>query len=317
MKFTYEFIKENLRIYQEAKESLPTISDYENGLVSFQVMKNIGLDKFAEFYNFQKNLSDNDFSTIQAINFKELKQILIEKTKSERFKTWLKNKTVNSFKRIIEEDSQTFDRLLNGRWISKPGYTYRGRKIWGRRSNEVIDGFDTSFIPLLNWIISNDIDTCEKSECDIYKKFTQQDKYLIRIKYYSEVCLSLDLVPKVEIEVTRNLLNSLVGYIESSNIDFRKLNSDFITDTLQNKIRSLMTIYSGVKIRSKVDLKTNYGTDRLTKGKDYVVESSSISSGFLRVLIVDDSGLRNWYDYKEFEDKSIERDLILNQLGIF
>ena len=78
-----------------------------------------------------------------------------------------------------------------------------------------------------------------------------------------------------------------------------------------------MTIYSGVKIRSKVDLKTNYGTDRLTKGKDYVVESSSISSGFLRVLIVDDSGLRNWYDYKEFEDKSIERDLILNQLGIF
>ena len=98
MKFTYEFIKENLRIYQEAKDSLPTISDYENGLVSFQVMRNIGLDKFAEFYNFQKNLSDNDFSTIQAINFKELKQILIEKTKNERFKNWLKNKTSNSLK---------------------------------------------------------------------------------------------------------------------------------------------------------------------------------------------------------------------------
>lgn len=316
MKFSYEFIKENQRIYELAKQQLPIITNFERGDVSHTVMRNIGLEKFVDFFNFMTELNKHGFTPIQAISYKELKQILIDKTQNVRFKTWLKNKTNKSFKKLIEEDSQTFDRLLNGRWISKPGYNMRGRKIWGRRANNVTEGFDVAFIPLLNWIISNDIDTCDKLDNDIYKNFKLQDKYANRIKWYTDVQLSIENVPQREIEITQKLTSSLIDFIDSSNMDFRKLNYDFIIDTMQNKIRRLMEVPRGTVVRSKVDVKSSYNQNRLTERKEYTVEASTINSGFIRVLVVDDSGNRNWYDYRQFEDKSIERDLILSQLGI-
>lgn len=316
MKFTYEFIKENIRIYQETKKQLPIISDFENGDVTYNAMRNVGLDKFAEFFNFQRDVNKQGFSLIQALTYKELKEIIITKTQNERFKTLLKNKSLKSFKKLIEEDSQTFDRLINGRWLRKPGYNNRGRRSWGRRSNLCVEGFDTAFIPLLNWIISNEIDTCENSQNDIYKKFSSQDKYVSRLKWYTGVQLSMELVPQKEIEVTHKLISSLVDFIDGSNIDFRKLNSDFIIDTLQNKIRKLITVPDGTIIRSKCDTDSSYGQNRLIEGKDYIVEGSSISAGFLRVAVTDESGLKNWYDYRLFEDLSTQRDLLLTQLGI-
>lgn len=316
MKFSYDKIKENLRIYNEAKERLPIISDFETGKVSINIMRNVGLDKFADFYQFQKNIQDKNFTFIQALNYQEIKEIIINQTSSERFKTLIKNKSLKSFKKLIEEDSQTFDRLLNGRWLTKPGYSNRGRRLYGRRSNECVEGFDKAFIPLLNWIISNDIDVCENKKVDIFKSFIEQDKYTSRIKWYTGIHLSLDNVPLKEIEITHNLLKSLIDFVEGSKIDFRKLNSDFIIESFQNKVKNLMIPENGTFIRSKFDFKSSAGSDRLTSGKDYIIESSNIQSGFLRVLIIDDSGYRNWYDYREFEDKSIERDLLLNQLGI-
>lgn len=315
MKFTYEFIKENLRIYNEAKEQLPIIKEYEKGMVSHSVMRNLGLDKFAEFYQFNKNLELFGFSSIKALTYKELKEILIENTKSQRFKTWLKNRTSNYFKKLIQEDSQAFDRLLNGRWISKPSYNHRGRKSYGRRSNECIEGLDVAFSPLINWIITNNLDTCEQSNNDVYNKFTRQSKYSSKLKWYTSVELNIESVPKREIEVTHGLLTSIVDFIEETKIDFRKLNSDFIIDSIQTKIISLMSVNPGTSIRSTIDDKSNYNTQRLTSGKNYIVENSNIHSGFLRVMITDDTGSRNWYDYRLFEDKSVNRDLLLSQLG--
>jgi hypothetical protein len=54
MKFTYEFIKENLRIYNEAKSKLPIISQYEKQEVSYNAMRTLKLEQFADFYNFIK-----------------------------------------------------------------------------------------------------------------------------------------------------------------------------------------------------------------------------------------------------------------------
>ena len=66
----------------------------------------------------------------------------------------------------------------------------------------------------------------------------------------------------------------------------------------------------------KKTLSSNYGVPRLTEDKNYVVEDSVIQSGFARVMVVDDTGIRNWYDYRLFQDKSFERDFLLSQLGI-
>jgi hypothetical protein len=54
MKLNYDLIKKNLAIYAEAKELFPTISEYERGEVGSNVMRNIGLQYFAEFWDFMK-----------------------------------------------------------------------------------------------------------------------------------------------------------------------------------------------------------------------------------------------------------------------
>jgi hypothetical protein len=306
MKFTYDFIKENIRIYNIAKEKLPVITKYENGEVSLNAMRYLGLDKFAEFYNFSKGKE-----LIRAISYKELKEVLIEKTKVERFKTYLKNRTQKQFISLLTEDGQTFDRLLNGRWITKPTY-YKNR---GRRSHERIDSFVTEFEKLINFIISNDIDTFNTFDSLIYRSFHQQDYFQNSIKWYTDVVLDIDSVPTREIEVTTNLMNSLFNFIVDSTLDFRKLNSDFLIDSVQNKIRGLMNIPIGTKVKSIVNLTRN-NILHLTKDKFYTVESTTISSGYLKVWLVDDTGYRNFYEYKYFEDVSIQRDLLLAQLGI-
>jgi hypothetical protein len=295
MKFTYDFIKENLKIYEEAKAKLPIITEFELGSVTYNAMRSIGLGEFAEFYNFK-----SVHSIINAISWRELKPILIECTNNVRFKTWLKNRTEVKFRQMLNNVDE-FDRLLNGRWITKPNYNRRGR-----RSSERVEGLDFAFVPLINWVISNDIEICDLSG---------QHLLLNKIKWYKGVILNLDTVALREVEITTNMMSSLVDSISSSNIDFRKLNIDFIIDSLSNNIRSLMKVPLGTKLKSLIDLERS-GVSYLTKDNYYTVDSSTISNGFIRVFITDNTGFRSYYDYKHFEDMQIHRDILLRQMGL-
>jgi hypothetical protein len=308
MKFSYEFIKENLRIYNLAKEQLPIISQFENGEITYNAMRSLGLDKFAEFHQFSK-----DKDIIRAISYKELKEIFVEETTDIRFKTYLKNRTQKQFIKLLTEDGQIFDRLLNGRWLTKPSYGYKLRR--GRRSNQKIEAFYKHFDKLINFIISNDIDTYKTTDSLIYSSFESQSFFAQQIKWYTGVILDISVAPEKEIKVTTELMGSLIDFIVDSKLDFRKLNSDFIIETMQSKIRNLMSIPNGTKIKAVQDIVKN-GHQYLTKDKFYTVDSSMISSGFVKVLVTDDSSIRNYYEYKYFEDVSVQRDLLLSQLGI-
>ena len=313
MKFTYDFIKENLRIYNQAKEMLPVISQYEQGLISQNSMRSLGLELFSQFYDFTKSQKNMGFELIQAISYKELKEVIAKNTTVDRFKTYITRRTQPQFKKLISEDSETFDRLLNGRWISKP--TYRRR---GRRSNEVVSGLK-SFVPLINWIISNDIQTCDL-EANHFQSFKNQTVYQYQLRWYTGIHLDVEKLPKREIDITFNLLNSFVDFLTETQTDFRKLNCDFIVENISSKLKSLMKIPTGTTIKSLVDLNnTNAYTgpySELTKDKTYTVEDSSITGGYIRVWISNDRGVRTYYNYSLFEDVSIHRDLLLQQLGI-
>jgi len=313
MKFTYDFIKENLRIYNQAKEMLPVISQYEQGLISQNSMRSLGLEIFSQFYDFTKSQKNMGFELIQAISYKELKEVIAKNTTVDRFKTYITRRTQPQFKKLISEDSETFDRLLNGRWISKP--TYRRR---GRRSNEVVSGLK-SFVPLINWIISNDIQTCDL-EANHFQSFKNQTVYQYQLRWYTGIHLDVEKLPKREIDITFNLLNSFVDFLTETQTDFRKLNCDFIVENISSKLKSLMKIPTGTTIKSLVDLNnTNAYTgpySELTKDKTYTVEDSSITGGYIRVCISNDRGVRTYYNYSLFEDVSIHRDLLLQQLGI-
>ena len=313
MKFTYDFIKENLKIYNQAKEMLPVISQYEEGLISQNSMRSLGLEIFSQFYDFTKSQKNMGFELIQAISYKELKEVIAKNTTVDRFKTYITRRTQPQFKKLISEDSETFDRLLNGRWISKP--TYRRR---GRRSNEVVSGLK-SFVPLINWIISNDIQTCDL-EANHFQSFKNQTVYQYQLRWYTGIHLDVEKLPKREIDITFNLLNSFVDFLTETQTDFRKLNCDFIVENISSKLKSLMKIPTGTTIKSLVDLNnTNAYTgpySELTKDKTYTVEDSSITGGYIRVWISNDRGVRTYYNYSLFEDVSVHRDLLLQQLGI-
>jgi hypothetical protein len=312
MKFTYDFIKENLRIYNQAKEILPVISQYEKGIISHNSMRTLGLDSFAQFYDFITSQKEKDFELIQAISYKELQESIVKYTEVERLKKYINRRTQAQFKKMISQDSQTFDRLLNGRWISKPTHTRRGR-----RSDESISGLKMCFVPLINWIISNDIDTCNLTDIDYsnrFQSFAKQNIYRNQIRWYDDIRLDIKKIPKREIDVTFNLLNSFVDFLTETNTDFRKLNCDFIIDNISTKLKSFMKIKQGTAIKSLVDLKNPHS--ELTKDKTYVVEDSNISGGYVKVWITNDRGNSAYYEYSLFEDVSIQRDLLLQQLGL-
>jgi hypothetical protein len=276
-------------------------------------MRSLGLELFSQFYEFTKSQKNMGFELIQAISYKELKEVIAKNTTVDRFKTYITRRTQPQFKKLISEDSETFDRLLNGRWISKP--TYRRR---GRRSNEVVSGLK-SFVPLINWIISNDIQTCDL-EANHFQSFKNQTVYQYQLRWYTGIHLDVEKLPKREIDITFNLLNSFVDFLTETQTDFRKLNCDFIVENISSKLRSLMKIPTGTTIKSLVDLNSTSAYvgpySELTKDKTYTVEDSSINGGYIRVCISNDRGVRTYYNYSLFEDVSIHRDLLLQQLGI-
>ena len=319
MKFTYDFIKENLKIYNQAKEMLPVISQYEQGLISQTSMRSLGLELFVQFYEFTKSQKNLGFELIQAISYKELKEVIAKNTTVDRFKTYITRRTQPQFKKLISEDPETFDRLLNGRWISKP--TYRRR---GRRSNEVVSGLKNCFVPLINWIISNDIQTSDL-ESNHFQSFKNQTVYYYQLRWYTGIHLDVEKLPKREIDITFNLLNSFVDFLTETQTDFRKLNCDFIVENISSKLRSLMKIPTGTTIKSLVDLNNTSAytgsyrcpfIQELTNDKTYTVEDSTITGGYIKVWVSNDRGVRTYYNYSLFEDVSIHRDLLLQQLGI-
>lgn len=309
MKLNYDLIKKNLATYEEAKELFPVISDYERGEVNINVMRNLGLQEFGEFYDFLKRGNPIE----EGMTWRKLKIIIADKTPNARLKKFFMNRTQRQFNEILMDGPQ-FDRLLNGRWVSKPALTRRGRMSYGRRGDECIDGLKTCIIPLLNYIIQNNIDVYEDSKEYIYKKFVNQESIYYSIRWYTTMELKFDDVPKREIDVTRKLLNTFVEIMEETKIDFRKLNSEYIISSISNKIRSSMNVPSGTMLKCLKDVK--YGNKiALVANTSYEVRSSNLNmNGYLQVYVTDELNRSTSYPYSCFEDMAFHRDDLLSSL---
>jgi hypothetical protein len=312
MKINYDSIKLNLATYQEAKSILPVIGEYEREEVSSSVMRNLGLGKFAEFSDFLKQSEKLGFNPItEDITWRKLKLIISTHTKVDRLKKFVMNRTQKKFTELLN-NNEDFDRLLNGRWIRKPGHTPRGKKTYGKRSDVRIDGLEYCAIPLVNYIILNDIEVFE-SDPNIYS-FITQDRLMSITKWYTFEKLDFDKVPKREIEVTKKLLDNFINTIEESHIDPRKLNLDYIVSTLSDKIRKSMVVPNGTIIKCLRDVNNDYRKQVLTKDVSYSVRGSYIQGGYLKVSVTNDLGGSDYYDYANFEDMAIHREDLLRSL---
>jgi hypothetical protein len=228
------------------------------------------------------------------------------------------NKTQNQFNSILK-DGETFDRFLNGRWITKPGYSNRGRRTYGRRGDECIESFSTCIVPIINYLIQSDVEVYDGSGSIIFDSFLNQSRISHSLRWYTTKVLDLNVVPKREIDVTRKLLNSFVQIMEDSKIDFRKLNSDYITVAISEKIKNSMSVPVGTMLKCiKSYQYTQIGNPNvqfsIKENNSYEVKNSNISNGFVRVLVRTESGRDDWFDYSNFEDMAFHRDDLLSQL---
>lgn len=317
MKFTYAAIRQNIRFYEQAKELYPIISQFEKGEVSMQAMISLKLGDFADFYNFKKSNETLGFELDKPISWRKLKNLILEHTRVLRFKTYIKNRTQKEFVKLLTENGQTFDRLTNGRWLRKPS-----RRTYGKRHSEKIEGFSVCFVPIINFIICNEIDTFATGWGDDFKSFRDQEVYYNKIKWFVESNSGLSIlenslkkIPQREVDISTAMMKSLANFIQESEIDFRKLNSDFIIEIISKKIKGFMEVPTGTTLKCIEDVKSgNYS--ELTEGETYKVITSNIQSGFVRVCVLNDRGSSHYYDYSKFEDVSLQRDLLLSQLGI-
>ena len=102
MKITYDIIRKNIDTYKEAKDIFPVITQFEENEIDYSAMHSLGLNKFADFHMFIKYLKLHGFEPItDTKSFRVLKPIIVDKTTTGRFKTFIKNRTQKKFEAIF------------------------------------------------------------------------------------------------------------------------------------------------------------------------------------------------------------------------
>lgn len=312
MKLTYDIIKHNLAIYEVARNTFDVLKKYESGEVSRNDLSLFNLSQFGEFYDFVKNTKDTGHQPVEFITFKDLKKQICDATNGVRFVSLIRNMSKPKFVKMLAEEGEKFDRLYNGRWISKPKSTRTGRMTTGRRSTETVEGLRICFIQLINWIIINQIDVYDNSS-ETFKSFKYQ--FHSKMKWYLEE-LSFESVPKEELEISDKLISNLFDLITDTKLNFRKFNTDFIINRISSKIKSMVLIPIGTMVKCKEDQFSVYNTniEVLTSGNYYEVKYSSLNNGFLYVRVLDDRGQTQTFPFSVFEDVQLRRGNLLDEL---
>ena len=306
MKITYDIIHKNLTTYSTAKVIFPAIEQFEKNEIDYSAMHSLGLGKFADFYMFLKSNKIQEFDPISNTkSFRVLKPIILEKTTTERFKTFIKNRTQKKFDSIFN-DSDLFDRLLNGPWKSRPQMRRNGRMGYGTRKNERVEGFKTAIVPIINYIILN--------ELEVNQRFVGQDSISNQTKWYVDEVLSFDKVPQKEIELTNKLLQTFSEVVDKERVDFRKLNINYVMSAISTKIKNAMKIPNGTQLKCIKELLAPNQDKLLEEGKLYEVFGTYERNGFLTVYIKNEQGGSSYYEYSYFEDVSMKRDDLLSML---
>ena len=312
MKITYDIIKHNLTIYEVARNTFDVLKKYELGEVNRSDLSLFNLSDFGEFYDFLKSVKETGYEPVQFITFKDLKNKIVEKTNTRRLAKLVKNMSKPKFVKMLTEEGPKFDRLFNGRWTTKPRNNRYGRLLSGRRATESVEGFNSCFVQLINWIIINEIDVYDTYDIT-YRKFTEQSNS--KIKWYLNK-LNFDEVPKEELEVSDKLISNLFDLIEDTKLNFRKFNTDFIINRISSKIKDMVLIPVGTMVKCKEDQFSPYNTSIkiLTSENYYEVKHSYLNAGFLCVRLQDDRGQYQNFSFSLFEDVQLRRGNLLDEL---
>ncbi len=181
-----------------------------------------------------------------------------------------------------------------------------GRMGYGTRKNERVEGFKTAIVPIINYIILN--------ELEVNKSLIGQDSISNQTKWYVDEVLSFDKVPQKEIELTNKLLQTFSEVVEKERVDFRKLNINYVMSAISTKIKNAMKIPNGTMLKCIKELLATNQDKLLEEGKLYEVFGTYERNGFLTVYVKNEQGGSSYYEYSYFEDVSMKRDDLLSML---
>jgi hypothetical protein len=308
MKITYETIRHNLDAYHKARTEYVVLRQFEEGSVDYSALTGLGLAKFGAFYNFLKKHKERGFDPISDPSiaiFAKLKEALIEKTSTTRFKTFLKNRSKKKFDAMLA-DKDEFDRLLNGAWKSRPVMRRNGRMGSGTRKQERIEGLEQALLPLINYIILNEIEVTDR--------FSWQDRISSDLDWFISARLSFSGIRTKEIEMTSSLIKAFSDLVEKEKFDFRKLNLSYVMSGIEKKIKKAFTVAEGTMLKCVEEVKDGHGAILLNHGSVYQARGCYESRGSLLVSVMQDNGSSAYHEFSKFEDISTKRDDLLSML---
>ena len=304
MKLTSEIISVNLDRLEKAQKEFPILSEYQkilelkNGESLDQYLNNLtktlkdeclsyGLKPYIEFIDFiiDSKLTGQEIFYRKKIKNKEFQDVLVANAIDEDAKKSFKSKSKKSFEVLVNSKKwEVFTANVTNRRRTSRRYNNNLR-----RSDAIIS----------NYIIQNQIEV--------------KDENSFRVnKYYLNQIPVPDLTIKNEINRTKEIIDFIINKLSESGTDFRKVNYDHLTKTLNNELKNrMLTIEPGEKIKCVEISPDSMG---LTLNKVYDVLSKHIDYGVLKVIINNDNNQSKSYNYRLFETVTNLRNSVLDEL---
>jgi len=304
MKLTSEVISINLDRLEKAQKEFPILSEYQktlelkNGASLDQYLNNLtrtlkdeclsyGLKPYIEFIDFivDSKLTGQEIFYRKKIKNKEFQDVLVSNAIDEDAKKSFKSKSKKSFEVLVNSKKwEVFTANVTNRRRSSRRYNNNLR-----RSDAIIS----------NYIIQNQIEV--------------KDENSFRVnKYYLNQIPVPDLTIKNEINRTKEIIDFIINKLSESGTDFRKVNYDHLSKTLNNELKNrMLTIEPGEKIKC---VEISPDSTELTLNKVYDVISKHIDYGVLKVIINNDNNQSKSYNYRLFETVTNLRNSALDEL---
>lgn len=310
MKLSSEIILNNLSLLEDAIKSFDKLSIYRDLIKQKDLIINNGGRYTPEYFKIDRDISDIESICklykidiyLNFINF-------IYKTELSGQEVFYKSRIKNSdFQRVLSDNAidadvkkslskktkSTFFTFINSnKWDVYRGYRSKKSRISSFSYNDNISDSDAI---IANYCIQNEIEI----------------KDTTRIKnFYTKLIPELTQSILNEINRTGSIIDFMIGKISEDNYDFRKINLDHLISSIKNELRSKISSFDkNEKIRC---IEAPIGTEsRLTINKSYEVLDTRIESGFLNVVILDDSEIKTYCPYRYFETISNIRDSLIN-----
>jgi len=111
--------------------------------------------------------------------------------------------------------------------------------------------------------------------------------------------------------MTQEFIDNFINFAKSSNLDIRKCNIQSLTSELNQKLKDLAKIDTGLQVTCLSEV------SGFNIGETYTVEDSRINyHGFVEVKLKAKDGRSVFVPYSAFEEISRKRDDILAKLGL-